>query len=177
MPIRYPVAQGAAADPQQRLDDNGQHRRLDAEEYRCNQRQIAVNGIEDAQAQHHQRARQNEQDAGDQPAGRSVQEPAEVSGELLRFRARQQHAVVESMQKPLLADPTLLVDQHPVHQRDLPGRAPEAEQANFRPDLRRFGKARPRQRESVSRGRGIIVVIPPSRRWRRRPAASRASRG
>ena len=71
MPINARCA-GGVADPQQRLGDNGQHRRLDAEEHRSNQWQVAVNGIEDAQAQHYQRARQNEQDAGDQSAGRSV---------------------------------------------------------------------------------------------------------
>ena len=63
-----------------------------------------------------------------------MQQPADVHRELLRFRSRQQHAVVQRMQEPALADPALLLDQNAVHHRDLPGRPAEAERGDLRPD-------------------------------------------
>ena len=67
--------------------------------------------VEQAQAQHHQRAGQHEQDAGREPAAHAVQQPADIGRELLRLRPRQQHAEVERVQEPRLVDPLLLVDQ------------------------------------------------------------------
>ena len=43
--------------------------------------------------------------AGDEPALGLVQQPADVDGELLRLGAGQEHAVVERVQEPRLADP------------------------------------------------------------------------
>jgi hypothetical protein len=40
--------------------------------------------------------------------------------------ARQQHAVVERVEEPLLADPLLFLDKDAVHHRDLPGGSAEA---------------------------------------------------
>ena len=45
-------------------------------------------------------ARQDEQNAGDEPAPGPVQQPADIDRELLRLGPRQQHAVVERMQEP-----------------------------------------------------------------------------
>ncbi len=59
----------------------------------------------------------------DQPAAGSVQQPPDVGRELLRFGARQQHAVAQCMQETLFADPALLVDQDAVHDGDLSGGA------------------------------------------------------
>ena len=86
------------------------------------------------------RARQHEQDAGDQSADRPVQQPAEIDGELLRLRSRQQHAVVERVQEARLVDPALLVDDDPVHQRDLAGGPAEAEQADLQPRPERLAE-------------------------------------
>ena len=72
--------------------------------------------------------------AGHDAAGRAVHQPADVGGELLRLRARQEHAVVEGMQKPALGDPALLLDQDAVHDRDLTGRAAETERGDPQPD-------------------------------------------
>jgi hypothetical protein len=63
-----------------------------------------------------------------------VHQPAEVDGELVRLGSRQQHAVVERVQEPRLADPALLLDEDAVHHRDLPGGTAEAERRDLRPD-------------------------------------------
>ena len=56
-------------------------------------------------------AGQDEQAAGHDPAGRPVQQPADIGGELLRLRPRQQHAVVERVQEAALGDPAPPLDQ------------------------------------------------------------------
>ena len=71
--------------------------------------------------------------AGDQAALGPVQQPADVDGELLRLRARQQHAVVERVKESRLADPALLLDQDAVHHRDLPGGPAEARERRSAP--------------------------------------------
>ena len=47
-----------------------------------------------------------------------------MGGQLLRFRSGQQHAVVQGVQKALLADPAPAFPQFAVHQGNLPGRGP-----------------------------------------------------
>jgi hypothetical protein len=44
------------------------------------------------------------------------------------------------MQKPLLADPFLFVDDDPVHDRNLPGGAAEAEAGDAKPDAGGFSE-------------------------------------
>ena len=44
-----------------------------------------------------------------------MQQPADVGGQLLGLGAGQQHAVIHGVQEPALADPPLLIDQHPLH--------------------------------------------------------------
>ena len=83
---------------------------------------------------------QDEQDAGDQPAAGAVEQPAGVDGQLLRLGAGQQHAVVQRVQEPLLADPALLVDQLVLHHRDLAGRSAEGLQRDGEPRLGRLAR-------------------------------------
>src|SRR5205814_2876148 len=61
-------------------------------------------------------------------------------GELLRFRARQQHAVVERVQEPLLTDPALVVDERALHHGDLAGGAAEGLQRDAEPDRGRLAE-------------------------------------
>ena len=75
------------------------------------------------------------------PPTRPVQQPADIDRELLRLRPGQQHAVVQRMQEPALRDPVLLLDEDAVHDRDLAGRAAEAEQGDPQPDAQRFAEA------------------------------------
>ena len=83
---------------------------------------------------------QHEERPGDQPADRSVQEPADVDGQLLRLGPGKEHAVVEGVQEPPFPDPAQLVDQRAVHDRDLAGRAAERLERNPEPCPQRRSK-------------------------------------
>ena len=63
-----------------------------------------------------------------------MHQPTDIGRELLRFGARQQHAVVEGVQETMLADPPFLLDQHLVHHRDLPGGSAERQRRDAQPD-------------------------------------------
>lgn len=128
------VLQRLVSQPHHRLKHDGQHRRLEAEEQRRHQRNVAQTGIDPAQSHDRDDAGQHEQHAGDQSAERPVHQPADVNGELLGFRSRQQHAVVQRVQETGLTDPAQLLHQHPVHHGDLPRRPAEAQQADLHPD-------------------------------------------
>jgi hypothetical protein len=114
--------------------------------------------------EHHQRARQDEQDAGREAAAHAVQQPADVGGQFLRLRAGQQHAEIQRVQVARLFHPLLLVDQDPVHERDLAGRAAEAEAADLQPHAQRLAEARGAQaRGSISPPAARQPSMPPSR--------------
>ena len=87
-----------------------------------------------------------------------MHQPADIDRQLMGFRPRQQHAVAQRMQKPRFADPFLLVDDDPVHDRDLPGRTAETERGHAQPDAEGFS-----ERDAVL--------------WRRRCAARCGERG
>ena len=67
-----------------------------------------------------------------------MHKPADIGGKLLRLGAGQEHAVVERVQKPILRNPPLLLDQDAVHDRYLAGGAAEAEECDTRPDMHRL---------------------------------------
>jgi len=68
----------------------------------------------------------------------AVHQPADVGGELLGLGAWQEHAIVERMQEPVLADPALLLDDDAVHHSDLTGRAAKAQKRDTQPDPERL---------------------------------------
>ena len=121
--------------------DDGEHRGLQSEEQRLDEADIAIGRIDVAQPHDGDDAGQDEQPAGHDAAGGPVQQPADIGRKLLRLRARQQHAVVQRMQKPALGNPVLFLDQDAVHHRDLPGRAAEAQQGDPQPDPEGFTEA------------------------------------
>ena len=125
--------EGAPPDPGHRLDDDGDHRGCDTGEHRGHEARLAVGDVDGRQHQQGEHPGQHEQPAGDQPAAGAVEQPAGVDRELLGLRTGQQHAVVEGVQETLLTDPALLVDQLVLHDRDLPGRAPEGLQGDREP--------------------------------------------
>ena len=90
-------------------------------------------------AQHHDRdeSGQHEQRPGDHAAPASGAAASRCTSRAARLRSRQQHAVVERVQEPVLADPALLLDQDTVHHGDLPGRPAEAERGDLRPHAHR----------------------------------------
>src|SRR5437667_379708 len=95
---------------------------------RCRQRPGAARtAVGEAQCEHHERAREHEENAGGEATAYAVQQPAGVGGELLRLRAWQQHAEVERGEKAALLDPFLLVHQDAVHDRDLSRGTAEAD--------------------------------------------------
>ena len=158
-----------------RLEHDGEHRRLEAEEQRLDDADIAESGIEPAQRHDRDDAGQHEQDAGDEAAPGAVQQPADVDGELLRLGAGQQHAVVERVQEPRLADPALLLDQDAVHDRDLAGRAAEAERGDPRPDPHGLARTARHVPATVGRGYGVprrcrraAIGCPPQSRFLRK---------
>ena len=140
-PDHQAVLQRSSADADDSVDDDRQHRGLQAEEHARRQLELARPYIGQAEAEHDDRAGEDEQNPGDQSAHRPVQQPAQIDGELLRLRSRKEHAVVEGVQEPLFADPALLVDHEAVHQRDLPRRPAEAEASHLEPEARRFAEA------------------------------------
>ena len=134
------VLERAPADPEHRLKHDREHRRLQAEEERLDDPDPAEGGVDEGERHDRKDARQHEEYAGDQATLGLVQQPADVDGELLRLGAGQQHAVVERVQEPGLADPALLLDQDAVHHRDLPGGAAEGEGRHPRPGAHRLGE-------------------------------------
>ena len=156
------ISQRTPTDPQHRLDDDRKDRRFDAKENRVDQRQMAVEDIDDAENQHHQRPRKHEENARDQPADRPVKQPAHVRRELLGLGTGKQHAVIEGVQVPRLADPASLVDEDPVHHGDLPRRAAKTQQPNFQPD--QYGVAKRHLGDAALRScRGRIRAVAFSR--------------
>ncbi len=70
----------------------------------------------------------------DNAAPGAVHKPADIGCQLLRFGARQDHAVVQRMQKTPLADPALPVNHFFMHDGYLSGRPAKADKAEFQPE-------------------------------------------
>ena len=131
----------APADADQCLDHDHQHGGLDAEQRAFHEADAAAVSVKQAQGQHHQRARHDEQDAGNEAAAHTMQQPADIGRELRCLGTGQQHAEIERVQETRLVDPFLFVDGHAVHQRDLSCRAAERQTADLEPDLEGFREA------------------------------------
>ncbi len=127
------VLERPLADAHDRLEHHREHRRLQPEEQRRDDADLAPGGVDQAQGHDGDKPRQDEQRAGDEPALRLVQEPADIDRELLRLGAGQEHAIVERVQEPVLAEPALLLDEDAMHHGDLPGRPAEGERGDPRP--------------------------------------------
>ncbi|MNS81081.1 hypothetical protein D3C72_1147820 [compost metagenome] len=132
------VLQRARADPVSRVDDNGRDCRLDAVEDPRHHRDLAKGDVDPGQANQDEQRGQYEQYAGNHPAPGAVHEPTDVGGQLLCLGAWQQHAVVQRVQEPLLADPAPALDQFLVHDRDLPGGPTKTDEAQLEPEQECF---------------------------------------
>ncbi len=122
------------ADAEDGLDDDRQHRWLQPEEQRGDERRVLVSGIEYREGQDGKKPGDHEQDARGEAAGGPVKEPADVDGELLGFGTGQQHAVVEGVEEAALAHPPPFIHEDAVHDRDLARRSAEALEGDQRPD-------------------------------------------
>ena len=141
------VVQGARADAVRRMQHDRRHRRLDAVEQPCHQRQIVEGDIEPRQHDQQEQRGQHEQDPCHHAAPAPVHQPADVGGELLRLGARQQHAVVERVQKAPLGEPAPTLDEFLVHDRDLPGGSAKTDETELEPEAEGLAKThRPRAR-------------------------------
>ena len=67
------------------FEHHRQHRRLEAEEQRLHDPDLAISGIDPAQDAERDQAGQHEQRAGDEAALGLVQQPADIDGELMRL--------------------------------------------------------------------------------------------
>jgi hypothetical protein len=117
------------------------YRGLDAVEQPGDDRLLPPRHVDPRQRDQQHERRQHEEHARGDAAARLVQQPSEVGRELLRLRTRQHHAVVQCMQETPLADPAPSLDQLGVHDRDLPRRPAEADEAELEPEAQRFGEA------------------------------------
>ena len=136
------LMQGAPAQPPGGLQHDRQHRRFQGPEQRHQQRQLTPEGIEAGQPQQQQHRGQQEQPAGDQATGNAMHQPAQIGGQLGGLRPRQQHAVVEGMQKATLGEPLAPLHQLAVQQSDLPRRPTEAHQPQLQPEAGGVGQGR-----------------------------------
>src|SRR5262245_38223487 len=133
----------AFADANHGFDHDREHSRLEAEEQRHDDRDIAPGGVDVAQHHDGDDAGNDKKPAGDDAAKRAMHQPADIGRELLCLRARQQHAIVESMQEPLFRDPALLLDQNAMHDRDLPSGTAEAQRRDAKPGPERLAQRDP----------------------------------
>ena len=104
-------------------------------------RQRAEGNVDPRQPNQDEQRGQHKQSARHDAAPGAVHQPADVDRELLRLGAGQQHAIVQRVQKALFADPAFLLDQLGVHDGDLPGRATETDEAELKPEAKRFVEA------------------------------------
>ena len=104
----------------------------------CIGRPVAERYIDRADDGDEQESRQHEQHAGRDAARRAMLQPADIDRQLLRLRSGQQHAEVERMQKTLFRYPASLLDEFAMHDRDLPRRPAETDEAELEPEAQRF---------------------------------------
>jgi hypothetical protein len=145
------VLERPAADAVRGMQHQRRDGRLDAVEDARHHRHVAKAQVDPRQRDQDEQRGQHEQCAGHDAAPGAVHQPADVGGELLRLRAGQQHAVVQRMQEALLADPAPLLHQFGVHDRDLPGRPAEADEAELEPEPEGLPKTH-------GRGRCILLL-------------------
>ncbi len=108
--------------------------RLYAIEETCNDGHVTMGHIQPRQRNDEKEGRQNKKNAGQHTAPGPVQQPAQIGGQLLRFRPGQQHAIVEGVQKALFGDPPAAVNQLLMHEGDLTGRAAKADEPQLQPE-------------------------------------------
>jgi len=132
------VLQGPPPDLQDGLHHDRQHCRLEPEEHGRDERDVLESSVQNAQEQDRHESRQHEEPAGEQAAPPSVQHPAPIGGELLRFRSREEHGVVQGVEEAVLAEPALLVHEDSLHHRDLAGWTSEAVRGHADPDAQRL---------------------------------------
>jgi hypothetical protein len=161
--------QGTLADADDRFNDNREHCGSKTEERRPDKADLAPLGIDDAERHQRDNARHDEQAARHDPAARAMHQPTYINGELLRFGAGKQHAVVERMHEAAFRHPSFFFDQNAVHHRNLSGGSAEAQRRDTQPDAKRFSGRNAMRGQSLVSGteksESIDHVRPPFCWW------------
>ena len=132
------ILERAPRDPHDRLGDQRDRGRLQAEERGRDQRHVAMQRVDEGQAQQQGHRRQDEAEPRDDAARNAVQAPAEPDRELQRLGARQQDAEIERIQVGALVDPAPLLDEFAMHDRDLRDRPAERDEPEPEPVAERL---------------------------------------
>ena len=101
-----------------------------------------IPGIKDAQDQNGNKPWDYKERSGYDPSWDSMQEPANVNGELLRLGTGKKHAVIQGMEKATITYPAFLFNQISVHNRYLTDRTTKTVKSDVDPDPECFPKRR-----------------------------------
>ena len=145
------IPKGTIVNPHDSLDDDRQNCGRQSKEGSGNDPDVAPFRIDDAQRHDRDYAGYDEQPAGHQATRRSVHQPADIGRELLRLWSWQKHAVVQRMRESAFRDPFFLLDNDPVHHRDLSSGTAETQASDAQPDAKGLAK-----RYAVARDAGTI---------------------
>ena len=115
------------------LQDDGCDGWLDAVEQTGHPCDMAISHVNPRQADQHEQRWQHKQYTRRNATPCFVHQPTNVGGQLLSFRARQDHAVIERMQKAFFRQPTPAHHQLFVHDGNLARRATKADETQLQP--------------------------------------------
>jgi hypothetical protein len=121
------VLQGPLADPYHGFEDDRQNGGFQSQEQCYDDWNVAERSVDVTQRHDRDDAGDDEKAACQQASHSPVHQPADIGCKLLCFRARQQHAVAQRMEKSILGNPSLLFDEDAMHDGDLPGGSTETE--------------------------------------------------
>ena len=140
-----------------RLQHHRRHHRLDAVQHARHPGHAAKSHINPTQAHQNEQRGQHKQHPRHHTAPGAVHQPTNVSGQLLRLGAGQQHAVVQRVQKAFFRNPAFLLHQLAVHDGNLPGRTTKADETQLQPKFKRVKKrdGRPARWGGGGGGRGV----------------------
>ena len=136
------MVQGAGAHAPSSLQHQGRDRRLEPPKHRSHRAHLAEAHIDPGQCDQDEQGGQHEQHPCRHTAPGAVHQPAQVGGQLLGLGPWQQHAVVQRVQKPPLAEPAPARDDFIVHQRDLPRGPAKADEAQAPPECQGLPEGR-----------------------------------
>src|SRR3954452_23323764 len=122
-----------AANANDRDGHDGHHGRFQSVKDCRHPRHVTKSGVDITKCPQDKDGWNNEERAGDDTAPGLVQKPADIGSKLLRLGTRQEHAVIQRVQKSRLTDPFLLLHQLSLHNCDLAGRSAETDETEFDP--------------------------------------------
>jgi hypothetical protein len=130
-------------DPDHRRRHEPDHRRPQTVEDGAHPLDVAVGYVGVREAEDKEEGREHERDTREDAALHPVQQPTHVDRELLCLGSGQQHAVVQRVQEPPVADPPAALHELLVHDRDLARRPAEVDKPELDPEPRRDRERHP----------------------------------